>query len=532
MTTQGAAKRSFARPLSPKLHLRLLGGFHALLPSGREIALANRKDQGLLAYLALNPDQSHSREKLAHLLWGQFDDASARHSLRQALLSLRRAGVGPAITTANRNTVIVRNEAIEVDVYQFLYLAGQKNDASLERAVELYRGDLLEGCLVGDEAFQTSLSDLRQRVRDAAQSVFCQLQIAYQRRGHLHRAIDCTRRILQIDPYNEAALRNSMELLVKAGCDLEALRTYQEFAALLQQELGVEPEQQTKEMCLKIASGRLVRGELPSRASHAQSRNLIEAFRSLDGFVVWDQSDRFVLCNDRFREIFKPASELLKPGMSWESIMRRCIERGRFPEALKDGEAYLRARLKRRRSGRAEAPDVLLDDHHCFRMTHRHTEIGGLVVIFSDVTNRRNRELALYRSHLKLQALLSAAPFGVEEVDLDGRIVFCNAVLCRLLGRQPGMLIGRFQSEFMSFPWAGPESEGDREKASANRRRMPRLRGRSMTEYVTGTGQRLAAAVDWSAIVDEEGKITGRIGVVTPLAAGDAFIRARRARPL
>src|SRR5689334_559796 len=68
-----------------KLVLNLLGGFHAAHGSGRELAIHSRKDQALLAYLALAPTPRHPRSKLASLLWSEYDDPSARHSLRQAL---------------------------------------------------------------------------------------------------------------------------------------------------------------------------------------------------------------------------------------------------------------------------------------------------------------------------------------------------------------------------------------------------------------------------------------------------------------
>jgi DNA-binding SARP family transcriptional activator len=62
------------------------------------VRLHSAKTLALLAFLTLEPDTSHSREKLAALLWGDSPESRARQSLRQALYSLRRAlGADPFV---------------------------------------------------------------------------------------------------------------------------------------------------------------------------------------------------------------------------------------------------------------------------------------------------------------------------------------------------------------------------------------------------------------------------------------------------
>src|SRR3990172_5724725 len=72
------------------LEVRLLGRFEVRL-DGELIDLASRPAQSLFAYLALNPNLPHRRERLAGLLWPDTSDANARNSLRHALWTLRRA---------------------------------------------------------------------------------------------------------------------------------------------------------------------------------------------------------------------------------------------------------------------------------------------------------------------------------------------------------------------------------------------------------------------------------------------------------
>jgi len=488
----------------PSVSLELLGGFRASL-RGESIALPNRKDQALLAYLALDPTRVHAREQLATLLWEHYDDASARHSLRQALTDLRKACIDETMIVATRHAVTVQPAAFDTDVGRFLRLSTASDQASLEQAIKLYRGNLLEGSEIGSSGFEEWLSDERRRLREIAGSTLARLAQLYRGANQHRRAIDCCRRLLQVDPYNEAALRMSMELLVSAGRGLEALFTYQEFSGLLQRELDVDPEPATKELYLKIAEGRLVKGT-HAGADGTSGLSLVDAFRSLDGFVMWDQADRLLLCNDKFREIFAPAADLLKPGVVWEDIMEVCIAKGRFPEALANPDEYLRRRVKRRRLGTAEAPDTLLDDGRCYRLTHRRTESGALIVIFTDATDRKQRERALERSHARLQAVLSASPLPIEEIDTDGRITFCNSAFLHLLGYEANEILGHRQAELMLGPWG----EVARREAAEAAERAPVI----AAQYLNKTGRMISARVHWHAVHDDSGAISGFIGFI------------------
>ena len=57
--------------------LRLLGKTTVLDRHGSPVDLPLRKAMALLAFLALKPDQHHSRERLASLLWGDHGEVRA-----------------------------------------------------------------------------------------------------------------------------------------------------------------------------------------------------------------------------------------------------------------------------------------------------------------------------------------------------------------------------------------------------------------------------------------------------------------------
>ena len=61
-----------------RLMLQLLGGLRAYREGGGDVAAAGRKAIALLAYLALNPGQRCTRDRLATLLWSDRGEDHAR----------------------------------------------------------------------------------------------------------------------------------------------------------------------------------------------------------------------------------------------------------------------------------------------------------------------------------------------------------------------------------------------------------------------------------------------------------------------
>src|SRR5207249_4722238 len=104
----------------------LLGTVEARLDAGSAVSFGRKKAEALLAYLALHPGQRQPRDKLATLLWGDTSDERARHSLRQALVTLRQAlpREAAASLVEEGDTVGVNPATVEVDVALFVRLLG------------------------------------------------------------------------------------------------------------------------------------------------------------------------------------------------------------------------------------------------------------------------------------------------------------------------------------------------------------------------------------------------------------------------
>src|SRR5947209_12682969 len=93
-----------------QLSLGLLGSFEMRAASGSTALAPGKKIQGLLAILGVRPGQAHSRSRLASLLWADVGEEQARHSVRQAVFSLRRMLPEDVLTTTNETIAMNRSE--------------------------------------------------------------------------------------------------------------------------------------------------------------------------------------------------------------------------------------------------------------------------------------------------------------------------------------------------------------------------------------------------------------------------------------
>jgi hypothetical protein len=116
------------------LEIALLGGFRARLPSGAALSLPAKKAQALLAYLAMPAGQTHPRDRLAALLWGDMTQPHARASLRQAIFSIRKALLPESPLQHDGGTVTLAAGTVGVDVARFEQLADEGTREALEGA--------------------------------------------------------------------------------------------------------------------------------------------------------------------------------------------------------------------------------------------------------------------------------------------------------------------------------------------------------------------------------------------------------------
>jgi len=240
----------------PTLHIHLLGDF--LLVSGDTpvSTVTVSRVQSLLAYLLLHRTAPQDRSHLAFLLWPDSTEAQAHTNLRKLLYQLRQTfpDANHYLHADNHSLqwLPTREDAhwtldileVEKALVQAEH-AEQAQDTTamrhaLERAVELYHGDLLPGCY--DEWILPDRDRIRQLFFGASERLIALLE---EERAY-DAAIEAARRLLRHDPLHEATYRQLMRLYALRGDRAAALRVYHTSVTVFERELGTEPSQVTR----------------------------------------------------------------------------------------------------------------------------------------------------------------------------------------------------------------------------------------------------------------------------------------------
>ena len=91
------------------------------------------------------------------------------------------------------------------------------------------------------------------------------------------------------------------------------------------------------------------RAEREMQKAEALLRGAIDAVN--EAFVLFDADDRLVFCNDKYREMYASAADLIQPGSSFEHILRESVRRGVITVPADQVEAWMADRLAAHRQG-------------------------------------------------------------------------------------------------------------------------------------------------------------------------------------
>jgi DNA-binding SARP family transcriptional activator/predicted ATPase len=254
-----------------RLRVNLLGSFQVRLGEAQITRFESNKVRALLAYLAVESGKAHHREYLAELFWPNMTAVRSKSNLSGALYNLRRLigdhQADPPYLLRSRDTVQFNPQSdyrldvdtltVQLDGDRVTQSAGLHTDPGrlddMRAAVELYRGDFLEGLSFEDSlAFDEWVMLMRQRLQRQVLAGLYLLAATYAERDDLPQALAYAWRQVELDPLDERAARQLMELLVATNQRSQALTHFERLQVMLAEELGVAPEPQTATLRDKI----------------------------------------------------------------------------------------------------------------------------------------------------------------------------------------------------------------------------------------------------------------------------------------
>ncbi|MEX0791386.1 MAG: bacterial transcriptional activator domain-containing protein [Actinomycetota bacterium] len=242
----------------------LLGRFQARRDFAEWGQLEGRKMQEIISYLLLYRSRPHQRELLAGTLWGSSSLSRSRKNLRQSLWQLQgkgnaAPGPGTPLLLVEKEWVQVNPNGIWLDVAELQAAFDSVQSTPGERmtveqartvvdAVDLYRGDLLEGWQEEWCVFE------RERLRALNLTMLEKLLGYCEATGRFEEGLAYGERLLRSDRAHERAHWRMMRLSYLAGDRTGALRQYDKCRTALLEELGVSPGRLTRNLYEQICA--------------------------------------------------------------------------------------------------------------------------------------------------------------------------------------------------------------------------------------------------------------------------------------
>ncbi len=224
-------------------------------------------------------------------------------------------------------------------------------------------------------------------------------------------------------------------------------------------------------------------------------QRLVDAIESIaDGFVLFDHRHRLIQCNTRFRSYWKHSGlEVPSAGTSIAEVKERAVRSGLVVEEHTNASS--------------EGSVFLLSNGRWVQMTERPTREGGLVVLYSDITDVKNSEMArrikaLEESERWIRVVTDHVPALIAYVGADMTVQFCNKVYEAWYGRDGESPLGKHLQ--------------DVHQPELYQRLMPHvqrvLKGNSVNfefEETNDTGETRYMLRAYVPNVDTEGQVTG-----------------------
>ena len=181
------------------------------------------------------------------------------------------------------------------------------------------------------------------------------------------------------------------------------------------------------------------------------SNLLNEAIESLsEGFALYDQEDRLVLMNSKYKEFYKEHAAVLMIGRTFESMLREAVAAGQFIGAKGMEENWILERMEAHRNP-TKPIDQQLPGGRWLRILETRTPSGYIAGLRVDVSEYKRVEEARSKNEALVNALIEHSPVAVSIKDLEGRYVFVSPTLAKYLHTTADNVISKPAGNFLDL---------------------------------------------------------------------------------
>lgn len=181
-------------------------------------------------------------------------------------------------------------------------------------------------------------------------------------------------------------------------------------------------------------------------AETAQTR-LAEAIESVnEGFALFDADDRLVLCNKTYLSLWPAIADLILPGVSFGEIARMAATRGSVLPDAAGPDRWVRDRVAQH-AGADGVHVHALADGRWIQINERRTRDGGIVGIYTDITDVKERDARDGQERIRL--ITDAMPALIAYVDADETYRFVNRRYGEMFRRPRHEIVGSTMRELL-----------------------------------------------------------------------------------
>ncbi|MGZ5872101.1 MAG: bifunctional diguanylate cyclase/phosphodiesterase [Bradyrhizobium sp.] len=171
------------------------------------------------------------------------------------------------------------------------------------------------------------------------------------------------------------------------------------------------------------------------------------------GLVLYDASERVVVCNQRYIDMYGLSAAVVKPGSQFHDIVRHRKQTGSFKG---DVDEFCSTVLKNVAQGKVTHSILESADGRSVHIVNRPLAQGGWVATMEDITERRNLEQERDRNNAFLLQIIDHIPSQITVKDArDRRYLLANQVAEVQFGLPRAEIVGK--TAFDVFPKASAD---------------------------------------------------------------------------
>ena len=171
----------------------------------------------------------------------------------------------------------------------------------------------------------------------------------------------------------------------------------------------------------------------------AEKKRLDTAMNNMSqGLLMFDASERLIVCNQRYIEMYGLSADIIKPGCTFREAIAHRQATGSFGG---DIDRYYRETLKN--TGRENVIVITTSDGRSIQITNRPVAGGGWVATHEDITERQKLQQERDRDRAFLNRIIDHIPTQITVKSVhDRRYVLANSVAEAQFGETRDKIIG------------------------------------------------------------------------------------------